>query len=81
MLGVNGHRSLWRARSMATKNDMTWRNFQNEPRGSQRTISDEWRVYRWPEIVVLDKNRKVRYRGSMPSHAARVVRLMFGRLQ
>ncbi|MDG1873167.1 MAG: hypothetical protein P8J27_04600 [Mariniblastus sp.] len=62
LIGVNSD-DLDRAQAAVRKNEINWRSFQNKPKGSESSISDDWLLYTWPTIVVLDADFKVRYRG------------------
>lgn len=68
LIGVNSD-DLDRAKKAVAENELNWRSFQNEPEGSKKAISADWKVSGWPTIVVLDAEMKVRYRGH-DGHAA-----------
>lgn len=68
LIGVNSD-DLPRAKKAIADNGLNWRSFQNAPEGSEAPISSAWFVRGWPTIVVLDTERKIRYRGH-DGHAA-----------
>ena len=68
LIGVNSD-DLDRAKKAVAENELNWRSFQNEPEGSEKSISSDWKVSGWPTIVVLDAEMKIRYRGH-DGHAA-----------
>ena len=71
LIGVNSD-DVARAKKAVKENELNWRSFQNSPEGSERSISDVWRVQGWPTIVVLDQDLKVRYRGHDGMQATKV---------
>ena len=67
LVGVNSD-SVEDAKDAIKRNNLNWRSFQNS--GEDRPdISEVWAVEGWPTIVVLDADRKIRYRGH-DGHAA-----------
>ena len=62
LIGVNSD-DLDRAHAAVQEHGLNWRNFQNQPKGAATKISDDWLLNGWPTIVVLDAERRVRYRG------------------
>jgi len=73
LIGINSD-SLDKARAAVEKNSLTWRSFQNKPKGAKKPISADWSVQGWPTLVVLDAERKIRYRGHDGEEATKVVR-------
>jgi len=61
LVGVNSD-DLKRAKQAIADNGLNWRSFQNSVEGKNE-ISADWFVQGWPTIVVLDAQRKIRYRG------------------
>ena len=62
LIGVNSD-DLDRAQAAVRKNKINWRSFQNQRKESKTSISEDWLLYTWPTIVVLDADFKVCYRG------------------
>lgn len=79
LIGVNSD-DLDRAQAAVRKNEINWRSFQNQPQGRETSISDDWLLYTWPTIVVLDADFKVRYRGSDCDDATAVARQLVSEL-
>lgn len=79
LIGVNSD-GLDRAQAAVRKNEINWRSFQNQPQGRETSISDDWLLYTWPTIVVLDADFKVRYRGSDCDDATAVARQLVSEL-
>ena len=69
------------AKQAIEKNGLNWRSFQNNPEGAKRKISDDWMVRGWPTIVVLDAERKIRYRGHDGEAATAVARELLAKMQ
>jgi hypothetical protein len=63
LVGVNSDSSPEVARQAVATNKLNWRSFQNKSAGEEHGISDHWFIQAWPTIVVLDPDRKIRYRG------------------
>ncbi len=61
LVGVNSDK-VDVAKDAIARNNLNWRSFQNSVEG-RPAISDDWTVEGWPTIVVLDAERRVRYRG------------------
>ena len=80
LLGVNSD-DLERAHRAVQENNLNWRSFQNEPEGSENSISAAWRVRGWPTIVVLDENFEIHYRGHDGKQATEVARRLVGELE
>lgn len=80
LVGVNSD-NLARAREAVKENELNWRSFQNEPEGATRAISEDWYVSGWPTIVVLDGQRKIRYRGHDGHEATRIARELVRELE
>ena len=79
LIGVNSD-ELDRARAAVRENNINWRSFQNQPEGRETSISEDWLLYTWPTMVVLDADFKVRYRGSNCDEATAVVRRLVSKL-
>ncbi len=61
LIGVNSD-SVEDAKDAVQRNDLNWRSFQNS--GDDRPdFSEDWAVEGWPTVVILDAERKIRYRG------------------
>ncbi|MBL6755440.1 MAG: hypothetical protein ISQ11_03445 [Planctomycetes bacterium] len=73
LIGVNSD-DLDRARAAVKEHQLNWRNFQNRPEGSKTKISDDWLLNGWPTIVVLDADRRIRYRGLDCHEGTRIAR-------
>ena len=73
LIGVNSD-DLDRAHAAVKAHDLNWRNFQNQPEGSKTKISDDWLLNGWPTIVVLDAERRIRYRGLDCHEGTRIAR-------
>jgi hypothetical protein len=73
LVGVNSD-ELERAKKAVVENKLTWRSFQNQPKGQERAIADDWAVSGWPTIVVLDVDQSIRYRGHDGDAATKVVK-------
>ena len=73
LIGVNSD-PLDRAREAVEENGLNWRSFQNQPEGTEKAISDDWKVRGWPTLIVLDADMVIRYRGHSGDEATRVVR-------
>lgn len=73
LVGVNSD-DLDRAKKAVVENKLTWRSFQNKPKGQDRAIADDWAVRGWPTIVVLDTDLSIRYRGHDGDAATTVVK-------
>lgn len=80
LIGVNSD-NLDRAKKAVAENQLNWRSFQNQPAGSERSISDVWSVRGWPTIVVLDAERRIHYRGHDGNEATRVARELVEKMQ
>ena len=73
LIGVNSdEREV--ALAAVEKNGLNWRSFQDQPEGAEKAISDDWKVSGWPTLVVLDAERRIRYRGHNGEAATEVVR-------
>ena len=81
LVGVNSDKTIERAKQAIEKNGLNWRSFQNNPEGAKRKISDDWMVRGWPTIVVLDAERKIRYRGHDGEAATAVARELLAKMQ
>ena len=79
LIGVNSD-DLDRAQAAVRENNINWRSFQNQPEGRTTSISDDWLLYSWPTIVVLDADFKVRYRGSDCDEATAITRKLVSQL-
>ncbi|KAA3608670.1 MAG: hypothetical protein DWQ01_11235 [Planctomycetota bacterium] len=73
LIGVNSD-PLENALKAVKENELNWRSFQNQPEGSKKAIADDWKVRGWPTIVVLDAERKIRYRGHNGEKATEVAK-------
>ena len=80
LVGVNSDKTIERAKKAIDENGLNWRSFQNQPEDAERKISDDWMVRGWPTIVVLDADRKVRYRGHNGEAANDVVRKLLAKM-
>ena len=78
IIGVNSD-DLEDAKKAVEENDLTWRNFQNQPKDAKQSISGTWAVQGWPTIVVLDREMKIRYRGHDGEAATKIVRELLER--
>ncbi len=74
LVGVNSDETVARAKQAIAKNQLNWRSFQNKPEGQATAIADDWAVQGWPTIVVLDGERKIRYRGHDGDEATKVAK-------
>lgn len=74
LVGVNSDQTVARAKQAIAKNQLNWRSFQNKPDGQDTAIADDWAVQGWPTIVVLDGERKIRYRGHDGDEATKVAK-------
>jgi predicted lipoprotein with Yx(FWY)xxD motif len=79
LVGVNSD-SIERAKKAIKENGLNWRSFQNSVEG-KTSISDDWCVEGWPTIVVLDAERKIRYRGHDGHKATDVAKKLVSELQ
>jgi len=61
LIGVNSD-EVETAKAAILREGLNWRSFQNSVEGQAR-ISDTWAIEGWPTVVVLDAERKIRYRG------------------
>ncbi len=61
MLGVNGDTDLDKARSVRTKEAMTWRSFQNGG-DSESGIAADWNVHGWPTVFAMDAKGVIRFK-------------------
>ena len=73
LIGVNSD-ELAVAKKAIEENKLNWRNFQNEPKGREGSISGDWFINGWPTIVVLDADLKIRYRGHDGHKATEIAR-------
>lgn len=73
LVGVNSDK-LDRAKKAIAENNLNWRSFQNQHEGRKVPISTDWAVSGWPTIVVLDAERKIRYRGHSGDEATKVAK-------
>ena len=62
IVGVNGDEDQKFAKDAVTKNDMTWRSFQN--RNGLQTIPLAWHVWSWPTFYLIDQKGIIRKRWS-----------------
>ncbi len=81
LIGVNSDKSPEVAKKAIEENKLNWRSFQNQPEGSDGKISGEWYVSGWPTIVVLDAERKIRYRGHNGMEATEVAKKLVKELE
>ena len=79
LIGVNSD-DLDRAQAAVIKNKINWRSFQNQRKESKTSISEDWLLYTWPTIVVLDADFKVCYRGGDCDEATAVARRLVSEL-
>ncbi len=70
LIGVNSD-DLESARKAVQEKELNWRSFQNSGEG-RADFSEDWMVEGWPTIVILDAERRIRYRGH-DGHAATAV--------
>lgn len=61
IIGVNSDQDLDQIRETVKEKNLTWRSFQNSPKGSEPPISEQWQIDGWPTIYVLDGEGKIRY--------------------
>ncbi len=69
LIGVNSDGDLDKIRAIVKKKNLTWRSFQNEPKGAKASISSTWNLKGWPTLVVLDEDMRICYRG-VSTHAS-----------
>ena len=81
LIGVNSDRDLAKIREIVKEKNLTWRSFQNQPKGSESKISAEWNVRGWPTLVVLDEEMRICYRGHDGHHAGALAKKMTLALQ
>ena len=79
LIGVNSD-SVEDAKKAVAENELNWRSFQNSVEG-RPDIATDWMIEGWPTIVVLDRERKIRYRGHDGEEATRVARGLLGEMQ
>ena len=79
LIGVNSD-DLDRATAAVKTNNINWRSFQNQQPGKKTKISEDWLLYTWPTIIVLDEEFRVRYRGSDCDIATRIARQLVSKL-
>jgi peroxiredoxin len=78
LIGVNSD-SVETAKEAIEKNGLNWRSFQNSVEG-ESVISSDWCVAGWPTVVVLDADRKIRYRGHDGYKATDVAKELLAKL-
>lgn len=59
VIGVNADHAKT-LRQMTADGRVTWRNFFDH----SRKMSDRYHIDQWPYVIVLDKERKIRYKGA-----------------
>ena len=79
LIGVNSD-APETARAAVARNELNWRSFRDSVEG-RTDISDTWFVQGWPTIVVLDAERRIRYRGHDGMEATRVVRELLAAME
>ena len=72
LVGVNSD-SVDEAKAAIEREGLNWRSFQNTVEGKP-VISDEWEIVGWPTVVILDAERKIRYRGHDGMAATKVAK-------
>jgi thiol-disulfide isomerase/thioredoxin len=58
IVGVNGDIDQQAAKAAVTRHGITWRTFQDS--NGQQRIRDDWHVWGWPAIYLIDQNGFVR---------------------
>lgn len=80
LIGVNSD-DVARAKKAIQENGLNWRSFQNETEEMERSHSKDWYVSGWPTIVILDAERKIRYRGHDGHEATKVAKELVAKLE
>ena len=62
IIGVNSDADLEKLKPRLAKEQITWRSFWNGPLGTGGPISEEWNVYGWPTIYVIDHLGVIRHK-------------------
>ena len=60
LVGVNSDGDLKALKKVLEEERITWRSFQNQPKGADGAISDEWNVQGWPTLFLIDHKGIVR---------------------
>ena len=79
IIGINSD-DIERAQKAVLENELSWRSFQNEHEGRERSISADWFVSGWPTIVVLDAELRIHYRGHDGNAATEVAKKLVAEL-
>jgi len=61
LVGVNSDQDVNALKPVLEKEKITWRSFQNGPKGSE-PIATDWNVQGWPTLCVIDHKGVIRYR-------------------
>lgn len=60
LIGVNSDRDLNKLKEVMKKQRITWRSFQNSPKGAKKPISNAWGVRGWPTLYLIDHKGVIR---------------------
>ena len=78
MIGVNSD-PVDIAQKAVEDNELNWRSFQDA--AGKTKISDDWLIRGWPTLVVLDAERRIRFRGGDPDEADRVIDSLLAKMK
>jgi Thioredoxin-like len=59
LIGVNSDRDPQQLTKDLKENQVTWRSFQNQRKGT-KDIAQEWNVQGWPTLYLIDHNGKIK---------------------
>ena len=62
LIGINSDADLDELRPRMVEENITWRSFWNGPKGTDGPISEEWNVFGWPTIYIIDHEGVIRAR-------------------
>ncbi len=62
LVGVNSDQDVNALKPVLEKEQITWRSFQNSPKGTEIAVASDWNVQGWPTLCVIDHKGVIRHR-------------------